>query len=253
MNSGPPDLLAHGRKQGREVVATGSRKSRTGGKGGEVWHQGGRSHNGVGEVGASLMRLFVAVRIERGGATVRGRRGGRGRSWKGRRGALARGGAWGGDGRAEGGRRRRHSVERGTVIGVGMARGEAEAGRERKRRMKRESSSTGAPLIAAWGGGWGGGNGGQRIRWAARFGPAGWRVGPGGFDISPNYLNRFKLGNWERMPYLPPNIPNVCMLLDLGIMNNSLNCADIQFSIELELKILEQIHHLNFWWIFKEV
>jgi hypothetical protein len=28
-------------------------------------------------------------------------------------------------------------------------------------------------------------------------------------------------------------------------MNNFLNCADIQFSIELELKILEQIQHLN--------
>jgi hypothetical protein len=36
------------------------------------------------------------------------------------------------------------------------------------------------------------------------------------------------------------------MLLYWGIMNNSLNCADIQFSMELELKILEQIHHLNF-------
>jgi hypothetical protein len=32
----------------------------------------------------------------------------------------------------------------------------------------------------------------------------------------------------------------------LSIMNNILNCANIQFSIELELKILEKIQHLNF-------
>jgi hypothetical protein len=30
-----------------------------------------------------------------------------------------------------------------------------------------------------------------------------------------------------------------------GIVNNFVNCADIQISIELELKILEQINHLN--------
>jgi hypothetical protein len=41
------------------------------------------------------------------------------------------------------------------------------------------------------------------------------------------------------------------MLLDWGIINNIFNCADIQISIELELKILEQIHHLNIWWIQK--
>jgi hypothetical protein len=49
------------------------------------------------------MRLSVAVCVERGGAAVRGQRGGRGRSWKGHRGAPARAGARGGDGRAEGG------------------------------------------------------------------------------------------------------------------------------------------------------
>jgi hypothetical protein len=47
------------------------------------------------------------------------------------------------------------------------------------------------------------------------------------------------------MPYLNPKILKFRVLLDWGIMNNSLNCADIQFSIELELQILEQIHHLN--------
>jgi hypothetical protein len=48
------------------------------------------------------------------------------------------------------------------------------------------------------------------------------------------------------MPYLPPKIPHFCMLPDWGIVNNFISCANIQFSIELELKILEQIQHLNF-------
>jgi hypothetical protein len=42
-------------------------------------------------------------------------------------------------------------------------------------------------------------------------------------------------------------LPKFCMLLDWGIMNNFLNCADIQISIDVELKFLEQIHNLNFW------
>jgi hypothetical protein len=44
-----------------------------------------------------------------------------------------------------------------------------------------------------------------------------------------------------------PKIPKFCLLLDWGIMNNFLNCADIQISIDVELKFLEQIHNLNFW------
>jgi hypothetical protein len=80
------------------------------------------------------------------------------------------------------------------------------------------------------------------------FRPGDSRVGPGGFDIFLNYPNRFKFGNWKRMPYFAKSMP-----LDWGIMNNSLHCDDIQFSIELELKILEQIHHLNLWGIFKGV
>jgi hypothetical protein len=48
------------------------------------------------------------------------------------------------------------------------------------------------------------------------------------------------------MPYLAPKISKCGMLLDWGIMNNFLNCADIQFSIDAELKFLEQIHNLNF-------
>jgi hypothetical protein len=44
----------------------------------------------------------MAVRIVRGGAAVRGRRGCWCRTWKGHRGAPARGGARGGDDRVEG-------------------------------------------------------------------------------------------------------------------------------------------------------
>jgi hypothetical protein len=48
------------------------------------------------------------------------------------------------------------------------------------------------------------------------------------------------------MSYLSPKIRNFCMLLDWGIMNNFLSCANIQISIDVELKFLEQIHNLNF-------
>jgi hypothetical protein len=70
--------------------------------------------------------------------------------------------------------------------------------------------------------------------------------GPRGFDFS----NLFKTGsNWKskRMSYLNTKIPQFCMLLDWGILNNFLNCAEIQISIDVELKFLEQIHNLNFW------
>jgi hypothetical protein len=43
------------------------------------------------------------------------------------------------------------------------------------------------------------------------------------------------------------------MLPDWGIVNNFISWANIQFSIELELKILEQIQHLNLWWILKGI
>jgi hypothetical protein len=66
----------------------------------------------------------VAVGIEQGRAARRGQRSCRGWSWKGCRGAPARGGARGGDGREGGGRRRRHSVDRGAVVAVGLVRGE---------------------------------------------------------------------------------------------------------------------------------
>jgi hypothetical protein len=48
------------------------------------------------------------------------------------------------------------------------------------------------------------------------------------------------------MPYIAPKIPTFCMLLDWDIMNYFVNCADIQFSKDVELKFLEQIHNLNF-------
>jgi hypothetical protein len=74
---------------------------------------------------------------------VRGRRGCRGWSWKGCIGAPAWGGARGGNGRAEGGRRRRCSVDWGAAVSVGMMRGEVEVGREQEKRTKRGSSSVG--------------------------------------------------------------------------------------------------------------
>jgi hypothetical protein len=36
-------------------------------------------------------------------------------------------------------------------------------------------------------------------------------------------------------------------------MSNSVNCSDIQFPTDVELKILEQIHHLKIGGIFKGV
>jgi hypothetical protein len=77
--------------------------------------------------------------------------------------------------------------------------------------------------------------------------------GPCGFLFFPNYPNRPKFENWKWMHYLAPNIPSFGMLLDWDIMNNVINCANIQIPTELELKILEQIQHLNIWWILKGI
>jgi hypothetical protein len=38
------------------------------------------------------------------------------------------------------------------------------------------------------------------------------------------------------MPNLAPKIPNFCMWLAWDIMNNFLNCADIEFPTETEIK-----------------
>jgi hypothetical protein len=43
------------------------------------------------------------------------------------------------------------------------------------------------------------------------------------------------------------------MWLTWDIVNNFLNCGNIKFPTEKELKILEQIQHLNLWWILKEI
>jgi hypothetical protein len=47
------------------------------------------------------------------------------------------------------------------------------------------------------------------------------------------------------MCYLAPQIPNFCMWLAWYIMKKILNCADMKFPTEIELKILEQIQYLN--------
>jgi hypothetical protein len=69
--------------------------------------------------------------------------------------------------------------------------------------------------------------------------------GPHTVLIFPIYPKLAQHGN-KKMSYLPPKNPKFCMLLDWGIMNNILNCADIKFSIDVELKFLEQIPNLNF-------
>jgi hypothetical protein len=207
--------------------------------------------------------LSVAVHIERGGATVRGRRGCWGWSWKGCRGAPVWGGAQGGDSQTEGGRRRRRSVDQGAAVSVSMVRAEAEAVHEQNKRMRRESSSAGRSPYSRtrrwlrqrkrWAVNTVGGEAAAAVSWvrARRWRPLSDGVSTvrmrsaHGSDraadrwaaavslLSPNYPNWFKLGNSKRMPYLGPKIPKFLMPLDGGIMNNSLNFEDIQFSIEL--------------------
>jgi hypothetical protein len=70
--------------------------------------------------------------------------------------------------------------------------------------------------------------------------------GPHAVLIFPFYPKLAQHANQKRMSYLAQKIPKFCMLLDRGILNNFLNCASIQFSIDVELKLLEQIHNLNF-------
>jgi hypothetical protein len=76
---------------GRQLVVRGGRTQRCGARG------------VVKSVEERLERAVhggsATADVERGGATVRGRRGCQGRSWKGHRGAPMRGGAQGGDGR----------------------------------------------------------------------------------------------------------------------------------------------------------
>jgi hypothetical protein len=62
------------------------------------------------------------------------------------------------------------------------------------------------------------------------------------FQFIQNHLN-LKKSKW--VPYITPTILNFCMWLAWDIMNNFLNFGDIQFPTQSELKILDQIQHLN--------
>jgi hypothetical protein len=62
------------------------------------------------------------------------------------------------------------------------------------------------------------------------------------FQFIQNWLS-FKNSKW--VPHLAPKISNFCMQLAWDIMNNFLDCADIKFLTEIELKILDQIQQLN--------
>jgi hypothetical protein len=67
-------------------------------------------------------------------------------------------------------------------------------------------------------------------------------LGAHGVLIFPIYSKLAQLRNRKRMPYLAPKILKFFILLYWWIMNKFLNCADIQISIDVELKFLEQIH-----------
>jgi hypothetical protein len=60
-------------------------------------------------------------------------------------------------------------------------------------------------------------------------------LGAHGVLIFPIYSKLAQIGNQKRMPYLAPKISKFCMMLDWGIINNFLNCAHIQISIDVEL------------------
>jgi hypothetical protein len=47
------------------------------------------------------------------------------------------------------------------------------------------------------------------------------------------------------MHYLAPKFPKFCIRVAWDIMNIFLHGADIKFPTEIELKILDQIHHLK--------
>jgi hypothetical protein len=125
----------------------------------------------------------------------------------------------------------------GVVAGIGgWGNGSSDAvGTARQRRPLSEGSRRGLDAVGPW------------------FGPGGWRWAPRGFDFFQFNQNQLKLGIRKRTHYPTPKIPKFCMLVDWGTMNNSLNCSGIQISTKLELKFLEQIHHLKLWWIFKGV
>jgi hypothetical protein len=95
---------------------------------------------------------------------------------------------------------------------------------------------------------------GHDLEWSVQS-ERGWSVvrtgrltgGPSGFDIFLELSKPTQTWKLKMDALCAPKIPKVFTLLDWGIMNNFLNCADIQISIDVELEFLEQIHNLNFW------
>jgi hypothetical protein len=65
--------------------------------------------------------------------------------------------------------------------------------------------------------------------------------------LSPNYLNRLNIKKSKWVSKLTPKIPNFYMWVACDIMNIFTKCAGIQVQTHVELKILEQIQHLNFY------
>jgi hypothetical protein len=138
-------------------------------------------------------------------------------------------------------------IDVGCSGGGGERRGEQRRGVNGRRR-KEELLWRCAPLKAAPGGGrWrrGCGNGGRERRvgkavakpwararrWHGRLysdrETDGWA--PHGFDFSQFIKNWLNNKNSKWVPYLVLKIPNFCMPLSSDIMNNFLNCANIQF------------------------
>jgi hypothetical protein len=68
------------------------------------------------------------------------------------------------------------------------------------------------------------------------------------FQLIKNWLKIVKL-KW--MPYLAAKIPNLCMMPYWKILNNFLNCGDLKFLTEYEIKFMERIQYLKILWILK--
>jgi hypothetical protein len=152
--------------------------------------------------------------------------------------------------------RRLCSVDRGVVAK------EQRWGMNRRRRRKDELLRRCAPLKAARGGGWW-----WRERWAGTVGGKGnrnhghgklvaatlWRCSvpprrlcsdretdwwaPHSFDFFFQFIqNHLNFKNLKWVPYIAPKFPNFCMRLTWDIINNFLNCSDIQFQTQIGLK-----------------
>jgi hypothetical protein len=95
--------------------------------------------------------------------------------------------------------------------------------------------------------------GDHSLEWSAQS-ECGWSVvrtgrltgGPSGFDIFLKLSKPTQTWKIKMDVLLAPKFSKFCMLLDWGIMNNFIYCADIQISIDVESKFLEQIHNMIF-------